>query len=102
MKTQNVRADEIYKKVGRRYVPLGCQWSGFPADGIWLVQNGKSNMACLIGLKESVPIHALAYRVHEQELCRVMMDKGKNVSWLDLARLCCDFFARKADTKTAA
>jgi len=78
---------------------LGYQWEGFPSDGIWLVQNGMKNMACLIGLKESVPIHALAYRKHEQELCKRMMERGKNLSWMNLARLCCDFFAEKADGK---
>ncbi len=99
MKTKNTRENEVYKKVGRKYVPLGYQWEGFPSDGIWLVQNGMKNMACLIGLKESVPIHALAYRKHEQELCKRMMERGKNLSWMNLARLCCDFFAEKADGK---
>ena len=99
MKTKNTRENEVYKKVGRRYIPMGYMWEGFPSDGIWLVQNGMKNMACLIGLKESVPIHALAYRKHEQELCKRMMERGKNLSWMNLARLCCDFFAEKADGK---
>lgn len=102
MKTKNTRENEVYKKVGRKYVPLGYQWEGFPADGIWLVQNGKKNMACLIGLKEDVPIHALEYRQYKEELCREMMKHSNNLSWMDLARLCCDFFARKVDTKTTA
>ena len=99
MKIKNTRENEVYKKVGRRYIPMGYMWEGFPSDGIWLVQNGMKNMACLIGLKESVPIHALAYRKHEQELCKRMMERGKNLSWMNLARLCCDFFAEKADGK---
>jgi len=99
VKTKNTRENEVYKKVGRRYIPMGYMWEGFPSDGIWLVQNGMKNMACLIGLKESVPIHALAYRKHEQELCKRMMERGKNLSWMNLARLCCDFFAEKADGK---
>ncbi len=32
--------DQIYKKTGRRYVPIGPNdgFTGFPVDGIWLVQ----------------------------------------------------------------
>ena len=102
MKTKNTRENEVYKKVGRRYIPMGYMWEGFPADGIWLVQNGRQNMVCLIGLKEDVPIHAMAYRKYEQELCKYLMEKCDHISWMDVARLCCDFFARKVDTKTTA
>ena len=31
----------VYKKVGRRYVPLGQEFIGFPSDGIWYVHDGK-------------------------------------------------------------
>jgi hypothetical protein len=27
----------IYRKVGRRYEPVGHEWHGFPMQGIWLV-----------------------------------------------------------------
>ena len=29
----------LYKKHGRRYEPLGYEFTGFPSDGVWLVQN---------------------------------------------------------------
>lgn len=44
--------EQVYKKVGRRYIPLGYSdgWSGFPADGIWLVQHrdGCKSSECII------------------------------------------------------
>lgn len=32
--------EQVYKKVKNRYVPIGYSdgWSGFPSDGIWIVQ----------------------------------------------------------------
>ena len=42
---------EVYiKKPNGRYESLGQDWTGFPANGIWLVQDGKQN--CLIQLKD--------------------------------------------------
>lgn len=82
-----------------RYTEIGYDWTGFPMDGIWLVQNGCNNMACLIGSKERVPIFALNYRVHEQELCKRIQDSMKRggLSLMDEARLACDFFSEIAE-----
>ncbi len=90
--------DDIYRKLGRRYIRQGYQWRGFPADGIWLVQNGKTNMSCLIGLTERVPIFALNYRQHELALCQHIQAKFNEgrLSLMDEARLCCDYFAEIA------
>ena len=88
--------NEVYEKRGRRYVKLGYQFAGFPADGIWLVQNGRNSQSCLIGLKESVPVYALNYRLHEQELCQLLQDYDKrHMSYMDKARGICDFIAGK-------
>lgn len=97
-KVKSKNGEEVYQKVGRRYIPMGYKWRGFPMDGIWLVQNGKSNMACLIGLKEDVPIFALNYRVHEQDLCKRIQDayKAGRMSIADEARLCCTYFSELA------
>jgi len=34
--------EQVYKKKGRKYIPIGYSdgWSGFPADGVWIVQKG--------------------------------------------------------------
>lgn len=33
-------SETYYKKKGRKYVPVGHEFSGWPADGVWLVENG--------------------------------------------------------------
>lgn len=44
--------EQVYKKVGRKYVPIGYSdgWSGFPTDGIWLVQgkDGHHSSECIM------------------------------------------------------
>ena len=87
--------EAIYRKQGRKYIKIGYDWAGFPVDGIWYVQNGKTNMRCLIRADEPVPVLALQYRVHTEGLCRrLMMDfKNKPHSWEDVAKKACDYFA---------
>jgi hypothetical protein len=109
MKTKKVpdtRPDygvQVYKKVGGRYKPMGHEWRGFPMDGVWLVQDGKSCMTCMVGAKERVPIFALNYRIHEQELCRRIQEAIKKpMTLMDEARLCCDFFAEIAEKQTTS
>ena len=93
--------NEVYEKRGRRYIPLGYQFTGFPADGIWLVQDGRKSMTCLIGAKEAVPMLALNYRIHKDGLCRrLMMDfKDKPHSWDNIAVKACDYFAELVEGK---
>ncbi len=83
------------------YQDLGHQWLGFPADGIWLVQDNRSNMRCLIGAKESVPIYALPYRIYADELCSYLNKKfgNKPRSRMDEAVAACDFFAELVEGK---
>jgi hypothetical protein len=92
--------DEVYRKVGRKYQKIGREWTGFPADGIWLVQDGMHSMSCLVGLKERVPIFALNYRLHEQGVADRIQAREKEVghglSLFDMARIACDYFAHAA------
>lgn len=47
---------QLYKKQGRRYVPIGYSdgFTGFPADGIWLVQqkDGCKSSECILKIDE--------------------------------------------------
>lgn len=47
---------QLYKKEGRRYKPIGYNdgWSGFPAEGIWLVQRGDGahSSECILRIGE--------------------------------------------------
>lgn len=94
------RPGAVYSRTpSGRYTEIGYGWTGFPMDGIWLVQNGKTNTSCLIGLKEKVPIFALNYRQHELALCQHIQAKFKegNLSLMDESRLACDFFSEIAE-----
>lgn len=88
----------LYKKVGRKYVEAGVEFTGFPADGIWLVQDGRHSMTCLIGEKERVPVMALNYRQYANDLCELIQaaKNEKPLSLFDEMILICDFFAEKA------
>ena len=48
--------EQLYKKIGRRYKPLGYAdgWQGFPAEGIWLVKEspGCHSSECILKLGE--------------------------------------------------
>jgi hypothetical protein len=96
------REDAVYKRTkSGRYIDIGHEVTGFPTDGIWLVQNGRSSMTCLIGAKERVPMFALNYRVHKDGLCRrLQMDLGKKPhSWDDISKTACDYFAELMEGK---
>ena len=89
--------ERVYRKVGKRYVEIGMEFTGFPSDGIWLVQDGRNSQTCLIGAKERVPVFALNYRKHVNELCDLIQaaHKEKPRSLFDEMILVCDFFAKK-------
>lgn len=93
--------NEIFTRTpSGRYVSLGRTWPGFLADGIWLVQDGRSAMACLIGAKERVPVFALNYRLHAQRVVDAVQRREKEVghglSLWDMAMVVCDYFAHVA------
>jgi hypothetical protein len=61
-------AREVYFKEGDAYILAGCEWNGFPADGVWLVQDGAAG---LISKITDVPT---AIEVAKLERCRLDME----------------------------
>lgn len=100
-----MRMETVYRKIGKRYREYGYVWTGFPADGIWLVQDGVHSMSCLIGAKERVPIFALNYRLHEKGVLDAIQAREKEarekgphgLSLCDMVRVACDYFAHAAE-----
>lgn len=47
---------QAYKKIGRKYVPIGYSdgWIGFPSDGIWIVstKDGCKSSECILKIGE--------------------------------------------------
>lgn len=96
--------EKLYKKIGRKYVECGYEFSGFPADGIWLVQDGRRN--CLIRLcdiKDLPKITALPYLAMTDDALKEVSQKvqGKSVSLHDIVKEVALFFAENADKKEA-
>lgn len=49
--------EAIYRKVGRRYVKIGIEFSGFPANGVWLVEDGRMSRIMKVGdLQDPMPL----------------------------------------------
>ena len=55
---------QVYVKKGRRYVPLGPSdgFTGFPTDGIWLVQikDGAASSSCILKIGELPSLYPYA------------------------------------------
>lgn len=51
MKSESI----YYRKQGRKYVPVGYEFSGFPCDGLWLVTTkpGSRGSRCIAFLGEA-------------------------------------------------
>jgi hypothetical protein len=75
----------IYRKVGRRYQPVGIEWCGWPANGVWLVADGRQSLIMRVGdLPDPMPLAALE-RHRNAACCAVsrMMERwasGKRLS----------------------
>ena len=90
--------ETLYKKVGRRYKPVGIEFSGFPADGIWFVMDGRRS--CMIRMDEigkDLPLTAVTFREKKDDLALHLarqMGDGDGYSINQLAEMACDFFAK--------
>lgn len=63
-------SEQVYKKKGRRYIPIGpADWTGFPTDGIWLVQSkpGVKSSECIIKVDELDSIHLAVDLIFEYQ-----------------------------------
>jgi len=92
--------DVLYVKRGSRYKAVK-EHRGFPADGVWLVQDGSQRCMIRLGeIKDHSPL-AMDYLVHADELCSELLraqEKG-GLSLNDISLIACNFFAKKADEK---
>lgn len=60
---------QLYKKKGRRYIPIGYSdgFTGFPSDGLWLVQqkDGCKSSECIIKIDELERLKPAANFIYE-------------------------------------
>lgn len=76
--------EQVYIKQGRRYKPLGYSdgWTGFPADGVWLVkqEDGMHSSDCLLRLGEVQDLHPTIDLLHHKRLITNWLCDNDNVS----------------------
>lgn len=96
-----MKEETLYRKVGRRYKPVGINFAGFPANGLWFVLDGRrSQIMRLDEIKSDLPLSAVTFREKlldlETYLARELIS-GEGFSIRDVAKLACDFFAKVSD-----
>jgi len=93
-------SNKLYRKVGKRYKEVGVDFEGFPANGIWLVQDGKYNCIVKLGDIPDTPkyypllagvIDDVAIALQEQ------LDNGNSLSSYAIAELVLKIYAEKLD-----
>ena len=95
---------EVYKKIGRRYVRMGYEFTGFPAEGLWLVQRRPYSTSEPLILKVGelpglYPYAQLA--VDENELASAISDRMRSGAYSpsELAAAVMKWIAKKAEKK---
>ncbi len=65
-------SEKIYRKVGRRYQPVGIEWVGWPCNGVWFVGEARQSLIMRLGdLPDPMPLAAL--ETYRDAACRAVM-----------------------------
>lgn len=77
-------SDVYVKKENGRYEKIGQQFDGFPADGWWVVADGRKSL--VVPIEEPRPLEKLSYLQYRNEIVdRLLKDqKTYNCSFNDL------------------
>jgi hypothetical protein len=60
---------QIYKKLSNgRYEPVGYEFTGFPANGYWVVTDGRNNL--IAPLEHPRPINYLRFAQYQEDLVK--------------------------------
>jgi hypothetical protein len=77
----------------------GYEFTGFPANGIWLVKDGSQNCIYPVkGVPETPTPTLISYMQFQDELQKHISEKWENkaLSVRDISEIACEFFAVKA------
>ena len=89
----------FYEKIGRKYQEVGYEFSGWPANGIWVVEDGKRNCIYQFGDVPEKPTPSLAsYMQFQDELMKTIVKEWdtRALNARDISEIACKFFALKA------
>lgn len=89
----------FYEKIGRKYQEVGYEFTGWPANGIWVVEDGKRNCIYQFGDVPEKPTPSLAsYMQFQDELMKTIVKEwdARALNARDISEIACKFFALKA------
>jgi|LakMenEpi03Aug12_release.lakeMendotaPanAssembly.Ray.scaffolds.fasta_scaffold1098002_2 hypothetical protein len=87
------------KNVDGTFEPVGYEFTGWPANGIWLVEDSRQSLIYPYEGVEKKPTPSLiSYLQYQNELQEHLTQqwKDKPLSIMDIAAISCEFFAIKA------
>lgn len=85
--------------INGEFVPVGYEFTGWPSNGIWVVEDGKQNCIYQFNDVPEQPTPALvSYMRHQDDLIDTINKKWENsqLSVRDIAQIACEFFALRA------
>lgn len=74
----------IYRKIGGHYKRVGMEFRGFPANGIWIVEDGRESLITRVGeVPDIMPMAQL--KCFEDVACKALQEcLGKTLSMVDV------------------
>jgi len=87
------------RKSDGTFEEIGVEFTGFPSNGLWLVEDGKQNCIIPMGKKTLKPDKVLlSYMVFQDELQDYISTawSDTSLSVRDISKIACEFFALKA------
>ena len=93
-----MKDNRIYKKMGRRYIPMGMEYHNYLSDGIWYVRGDGHSLTLMASFKDlgEMPEQlTIVARMHAQAAIKAAQDHFKGSYCLyDLAVFIADYFAK--------
>ena len=94
---------QIYKKIGKRYKKIGPNdgWTGFPTDGIWLVEitPGIKSSRCILKLGDLPKLYPYANLAIQEEDIANILGKSSGKTNLEVAKEITIYLLKLTDKK---
>ena len=92
--------EKVYRYTNGRYEEIGIEWSGWPADGIWEVQDAKQQLLVKRDDIKMMPPFLPALKMKTDECTEyIMANLGSNYSTRQVAELAAEFYSRLVTEK---
>jgi hypothetical protein len=105
-KNQDQKDRRLYRKSGRRYVPIGMCYQNYLSDGIWYVRGQGHSMTLLAGFDElpKMPELAVAARAHGNEAIDACAKHFRDKSWnlYEIGLFISDYLAGKIEREKSS